>query len=117
MVICPLFFYHFIAIAVYQSIILKKGHSVGVLSTVFWQRWTYICTDALSSLWDLGEGIVDGGDVGDDRLLIWRRNINVCGGKVKNSLFGSAVGFRVGSVVRSTNRNQPLLLKELNRMI
>lgn len=64
-----------------------------MLSTVFWQSWTYICTDALSSLWDLGEGIVDGGDVGDDRLLIWRRNINVCGGKVKNGLFGSAVRF------------------------
>lgn len=41
------------------------------------QSVTYVCSDALSSLRDFGEGIVDGGDVGDDRLLIWRRNINV----------------------------------------
>lgn len=36
-----------------------------------------MCRDALSSFRDLGEGIVDGGDVGDDGLLVWRRNINI----------------------------------------
>lgn len=48
---------------------------------MFGQSGTYICTDALSSLRDFREGIIDGGDVGDDRLLIWRRNINICGQK------------------------------------
>lgn len=47
----------------------------------FGQSGTYICTDALSSLRDFREGIIDGGDVSDDRLLIWRRNINICGQK------------------------------------
>lgn len=46
------------------------------------KRWskqsvTYVCSDALSSFRDFGEGIIDGGDVGDDRLLIWRWNINI----------------------------------------
>lgn len=58
------------------------------MSTAFWQSWTYICADALSSLRDFGEGIIDGGDVGDDRLLIRRRNIHVCARKVINGLLG-----------------------------
>lgn len=45
---------------------------------------TYVGSDALSSLRDFGEGIIDGGDVGDDRLLIWRWNINIWREKMEN---------------------------------
>lgn len=36
-----------------------------------------MCRDALSSLWDLGKGVIDGGDVRDDGLLIWRGHVHV----------------------------------------
>lgn len=34
--------------------------------TLVEQKVTYVCGDALSSLWDFREGIIDGGDIGDD---------------------------------------------------
>lgn len=42
-------------------------------------KWkvTYVCGDALPSLWDFGEGIIDGRDVCDDGLLIWTWNIHI----------------------------------------
>lgn len=60
----------------YNEFKLINGCTVKVCTWVE-QNVTYVCSDALSSLRDFGEGIIDGGDVGDDRLLIWRWNIDV----------------------------------------
>lgn len=44
-----------------------------------WRRMrTYVYHDAFSSLGDFGESVIDGGDIGDDRLLIRRWNIHIC---------------------------------------
>lgn len=47
-------------------------------------KWSYMSCNAFSTLWDLGESIIDGGDVRDDRFLVWRRHINIwCRKRIK----------------------------------
>lgn len=38
---------------------------------------SYLCGDAFSSFRDLGESIINRRDVGDDRLLVWRWNVDI----------------------------------------
>lgn len=65
------------ATSIYNELKLKKWLHGKTCCKWVEQNVTYVCSDALSTLRDLGEGIIDGGDIGDDWLLIWRWNINI----------------------------------------
>lgn len=60
-----------------DKVMIPQRNPVRSTKTIF--KVSYVCGDALASFRDFRESVVDGGDVGDDRLLVWRRNVNVWG--------------------------------------